>query len=128
MLLPDHLVLLEFKLTVRYEKLIGQVFLLLVEVVDLRRLFVESSQHILRLHDGANALSLRGSELLVGVSIGSCSISALAIRLVARRRLIYLDRSCRCNIADLVNWDKPSLMVPDHLGYRCLVFVNDWSI
>ena len=43
MLLPDHLVLLEFKLTVSYEDLIGQVFCLLVEVVDLRRLFVQSS-------------------------------------------------------------------------------------
>ena len=43
MLLSDHLVLLEFELSLHYEKLIVLIFKLLVEMAYLRRLGLEGS-------------------------------------------------------------------------------------
>ena len=52
-LLPDHLILLELKLSLRDKQLIVLIFELLVELVYLCGLLLQVPQNVLRLNDGS---------------------------------------------------------------------------
>ncbi len=64
MLLSYHLVLFEFKLPLSYEKLVGLVFELLVQVIDLGSFTLESSEYVLRLDNWSTSSRLVGGMLV----------------------------------------------------------------
>ena len=68
-LLPDHLILLEFKFSLRYEKLVVLIFQLLVQIADLGWLLLQGSKYVLRLDDRLPGSGSRVIHMLVWVSI-----------------------------------------------------------
>ena len=118
-LLPNHLILLELKLSLRYKQLIVLILELLVELVYLCRLLLQVPQNVLRLNDGS-----AGSRRDTAILLLSCLLLNIRSSSVSSG---YLQRWSE-NWSHLVNRYEATLTISDELGRRGLISVHNWAI